>query len=77
MIVRGYSLDLYCENAAIDGDICGTGRDGIHGFREFPATYFGETRQECVGAARRDGWTVNIKDGKCICPKCNKKRGKK
>lgn len=67
MIVRGYSLDLYCENA---DELRGTGRDGIHDYNEFPATYVGETHQECVGAARKDGWVVNINKGTCVCPKC-------
>jgi hypothetical protein len=69
MIVRGYTLDLYCENAR---ELYGTGSDGdIHDYKEFPATYVGETRQECVRAARKEGWTINITEGKCICPKCN------
>ena len=72
MIVRGYSLDLYCENAH---ELRGTGRDGdVHEFNEFPATYFGETRQECVRWARGDGWKINLSKGICICPKCNDKK---
>jgi len=74
MIVRGYALDLYCENAH---ELRGTGYDGdVHDYNEFPATYVGETRQECVKAARKNGWIINIKAGTCICPKCNNKKMK-
>lgn len=72
MIVRGYSMDLYCENAH---ELRGTGYGGdIHDYNEFPKTYAGETRAECVREARADGWKINIKAGTCICPKCTEQR---
>lgn len=74
MIVRGYSLDLYCNNAEKYSNMYGSGRgEDIHEFNEFPKNYFGESRQECVRAARSDGWKINLKAGTCICPKCNKR----
>ena len=70
MIVRGYSMNLYCENA--QPNIRGTGSNGdVHDFQEFPKTYFGETRAEVVREARSDGWIINLEKNTCICPKCN------
>jgi hypothetical protein len=74
MIVGCYSLDLYCNVAKYDGDIFGSGCDGIHEFREFPKTYTSERREDCERAAREDGWMINNNTGICLCPKCSGKK---
>lgn len=68
MWAGAYSLDLYCENDALN--------DGIHTYSEFPHQYVEELGSTCRAKARRDGWIVNS-DGTAICPKCSGKKTKK
>ena len=76
MIVGCYSIDLYCDNY---DEIHWKGRDDHgHEWREFPHTYTGKTRGECIAQARKHGWLVNdrLEDdgGRQLCPKCSGKR---
>lgn len=62
MIAGCYSLDLYCENYAIN--------DGVHEYGEFPHVYTDEYGSRCRADARKDGWVLKLQEGKAICPKC-------
>lgn len=69
MIIGGYELQLYCDNAK-SGEF-GTVRDNIgHSHAEFPHYYTGETGSNCRKMARRDGWELNLKAHVAFCPKC-------
>lgn len=65
MFVGAYSLDLYCDNFDYSGQ--------VHEYGEFPHQYVGRAWGEVARMARRDGWVINNKSGRCICPKCSKK----
>ncbi len=67
MIVRGYTLDLYCD---LVGDDC------FHDTLRFPHTFFGATWAETSQAAKKCGWKLDKKKGTAVCPKCAK-AGKK
>jgi hypothetical protein len=77
----GYSLDLYCDNADnIDGSRpsfpgygAGSGNDGLHGFRQFPVEFHGETWGDTAGQARALGWRINRRARTAFCPKCSGK----
>ena len=64
MIVGCYTLDLYCDNA-------GEYPDGIHEYKEFPREFTDEYGSKCRKMARKEGWTLNLKDGTALCPKCS------
>lgn len=61
MIVRGYTVDLYCDG------------DGPHGYREDTASFGGETYQDCAKQARAQGWRLSHDRTRALCPKCNPK----
>lgn len=59
----GYTVDLYCDRK----------RDPwAHRHCE---SFFGETRKECLRAARKAGWLVR-KDRTATCPVCQKRQSK-
>lgn len=66
MIVGGYALDLYCENATEPFD-------SVHPYQEFPHSYQHEYGCSARKRARRDGWRLNLIKGTAICPECTKK----
>lgn len=68
MIAGCYSLDLYCDNYDPRVEGCNG-----HAYDEFPHQYTDELGSKCRARARADGWLVNYKTGKAICPKCNKR----
>ena len=64
MIVGCYSLDLYCDN-----------EDAHKG--EYPTFSFestGRSRAQCLRAAKRAGWAVDIRKRTVRCPKCKGKK---
>lgn len=74
MLVGCYSIHLYCTNAEKEkGEkTCnvGWGYDG-------PAEYTGETLNQCIKEARKDGWYIsrNARGPRITyCPDCAKKR---
>lgn len=66
MIAGCFDLLLYCDNVL-------PGRFAQHRHAQ-PWQYTGETRAECLAQARRDGWIVNYKSGRAICPACSGKK---
>lgn len=68
MIVGGYTLDLYCDNYKVE---VGKVSDGVHGHRDFPHTYFGDSSAYCRRCAREDGRLFK-KNGKVLCPMLRK-----
>jgi len=62
MEVSCYCMDLYCDH-----------ENDQHRWKEFPQTYTGVSRSQCVREARTEGWVFH-RDGKVTCPKCNKQR---
>ena len=65
MIAGAYTLDLYCDNHEW--------MDDIHDFDEFPHQFVSETKGECFRKARKQGWLINVKMNKVLCPKCSGK----
>jgi hypothetical protein len=65
MIVGVYSLDLYCENENHVPRFPGDDRPGL-------GEFLGRTRSQCARQARKLGWVINFKTGKCHCPECKK-----
>lgn len=60
MIVGCYSLDLYCDNEKAHEN-------------EYPTLSFestGRSRAQCLQAAKRAGWAVDIRKRTARCPKC-------
>lgn len=58
MIIGCFALDPYCD---CDNE--------SHELGEFPAQFTGETRGECMKAARRAGWAFT-RDKQARCRKC-------
>lgn len=77
MIVGCYTLDLYCryweDQPRGVSAFCNTNFDWNHKIFQ----YTGRTRAECLREARKDGWLVNLKTRKCICPECREKYAKR
>lgn len=67
-IIGCYTLDLYCENDKPVGEV-----DLVHSHNEFPHSFCHESGSVCRKRARKTGWRLNLKEGKAVCPKCNKK----
>lgn len=42
----------------------------------FPHTYTNELGSKCRAAARKNGWLIDYKNEKFLCPKCNPKSKK-
>lgn len=55
-----YTLDCYCDV-----------KNDKHGWREFPHQYLDELGARCRAMARKDGWLLDFKRQKFLCPKCN------
>lgn len=66
MYAASFTLDLYCENY----ESCSEGAIGYT-----PTQFVAYDRKEAFKAARKAGWTVNIRNSTCYCPKCSKKNG--
>lgn len=77
-----FTLDLYCEADGDTGHRYGIGQTGkVNYHKEFLANkdvdgfgqFCGETRWECMQAARKFGWVIGKK---ILCPWCagNRKR---
>ena len=66
MIVGCYDLHLYC-----DANGCPLTKE-----LKMPRQYTGPTLGYCLRDARKDGWRVNVRKDKAICPKCSGKRQK-
>lgn len=66
MIVGCYTLDLYCddpEHARPIGMLIGA-----------PFQYTGRTRTGCVQEAKADGWKLQDRADRAICPACARRR---
>ena len=61
MIVRGYTLDLYCDCDTVE-----------HPHGEFSHTFIGETYTGCARDAKRSGWRLDKHRGLAMCPECVK-----
>ena len=76
MIIGGYALHLYCDNAESNDKNyhyqLASGTYLVADY-EIPHTYAGNNFTECVNYARKDGWKVDRKNDICICPVCNGK----
>lgn len=71
MIVGGYAMDLYCENAG--ETLAGTIYDAYgHRYDAFPRKFHGETALECRQQAYTRGWILRIAKGEAYCPMCAK-----
>ena len=73
MIAKGYTMDLYCRNEGLPvwyGDAADTPKG--HHPPNYSGTYFGESRREVEGYARKGGWVFS--EGDVICPYCAGKR---
>ena len=78
MIVGCFTLHLYCdspEHKRTDEDFKYLSQqasriwDSMH-----PGEFTGETRHDCVRAARKAGWVLKAKANRAICPIHNNKR---
>lgn len=63
MIVRGYSIDVYCDNEDVEHEYM-KDRDSFGG---------AETYQQCAKMARAQGWYLSRDRRRALCPKCNPK----
>lgn len=63
MQVGCYTLDLYCDK-----------ENPKHKWHEFPHQYTAELGSVARTKARNAGWKL-LRNGKAICPKCNKPKG--
>lgn len=63
----GYTLDLYCDHVQARPFI---ESDAVHGYDEFPHSFFGETFAECAKQARAKGWKIHRTTRTATCPKC-------
>lgn len=61
-----YTLDCYCDRADADN----------HPYMEFPHQYTDELGSRCRTMARKDGWLLDFRLQKFLCPKCNPKSPK-
>ncbi|MDP1713087.1 MAG: hypothetical protein Q8K86_11605 [Candidatus Nanopelagicaceae bacterium] len=78
-IVGCYLVDLYCDCRGV----CGAGpKDwgpdyGIHcschEFKEFPHQFTHEFGSKARTQAKKNGWLLDLKSNKAICPKCMQK----
>ncbi len=75
MIVRGYSIDLYCENE--QSKVVKHRRTTIDGTMYFDVndngiffSFAGETYTQCAKQARKVGWVLSRDRSKAICPIC-------
>lgn len=55
-----YTLDCYCDQVSPH-----------HTFNEFPHEYTDELGARARAWARRDGWYLNWRTNRFLCPKCN------
>lgn len=67
MIIGCYVLTLYCDETG-----CPCSKYGPGGYA--PAQYYAETGSKCRANARRDGWLVDLKRNRCLCPQCHERR---
>lgn len=56
MLFGGYVLTLTCDVRE------------LHPYAYGTATYMKTDRNECIETAKREGWTVEPKTGRCACP---------
>jgi len=61
-ILGVYDMHLYCDG------------EGCNGF--WQSAEMEQTENECRKVARAQGWSFNLSEHKCYCPKCSIKRGK-
>ena len=77
MIVGAYQLDCYCDTDKPERPykmpITPENWDKYHEYNQFPESFIGRSRGECMRAARRAGWRFT-RHGKALCPKCSGKR---
>jgi hypothetical protein len=57
MIAGCYDMDLYCD-VAVEGYLDAVGHSR-------PCQVTGETRGECIRAARRSGWVITKESQRC------------
>lgn len=62
MIVGGYTMHLYCDND-----------ETRHPSKLHGKAYYGRTFTGCARQARQDGWFIEKRAGRVICPMCRKK----
>lgn len=65
-VVGGYTLDVYCDHENDDHEHSAFWPGRVD-------TFYGETKGECMRAARRRGWTIR-RDHTATCPICSGKR---
>ena len=81
MIIGSYSLHLYCSNETWHGDwwrhrvVPDINSQNNPDYRGGFADYVGDSYQECVRYARKDGWVIAHDRSAAYCPQCKKKRG--
>ena len=75
MIVGGYALDLYCDNEMESGTrqerFEHTGSDMFPGPGRATYTH-DESGSKARAAARRNGWKLDLENGRALCPVCVK-----
>jgi hypothetical protein len=65
-----YTMDLYCDHPE---------HDAYSRYNRVPQ-YTGHTQGECLRAARREGWLINLRragtegSGYALCPPCSGKK---
>lgn len=70
MIVGGYSLHLYCDTDGCKNQNARPTQDSTGAAA--PGEFNGDTKNECVKAARRRGWSLSFLTGRATCPDCPK-----
>lgn len=56
MIISGFVITVVCDSGE------------YHEYSYGTATYTGKTMTEAVAVARREGWIVDQKNDRCLCP---------
>lgn len=67
-----YSIDLYCLHPNHEADYHRLFKGGASPVPDTPVAVIGETRAECIRAARKGGWWIGRKDARgqraALCP---------